>query len=175
MRIVNRIATLLLSLVLLAAGLVLVIEAARVGFGRPPLVVERNSWYTALRDTQLNATPVRIGVAAATALGLLIVLSQVRRWRPRRLDVPLGPGRWSVSRRSVERRLARAVTGTPGVRHTDVRVVGPSRAGEWRPRIRVAGGPATAAGAQAAARRELDRLGAPPDGLRIDTDRGSRR
>jgi hypothetical protein len=157
MRAVNRLASVLLALALLGGGLLLTAETARAALHRPPLLVPRQRWYTALTGARLDSGAVRAVAGAVAVVGLLILLAQLRRWAPDRLAVALGDG-WYVRRRGAERRLADAAAAVVGVRRARVRV---RRGGTWRPRVRAAGDPATAPAVRDTVERELDALAAP--------------
>ena len=158
MRVVNRLASLLLGFVLLGGGLLLAAEAVAVALGRPSLLIDRRGWYDTLTGTPLGHPVVRAVAIAVTVLGLLILLTQLRRWAPDRLAVRLGDN-WHLQRRSVERRLASAANELPGVRSATARVHG--RAAHWHPRVRAVADPALRPGGEQAVRDELDRLAAP--------------
>ena len=158
MRVVNRLASLVLALVLLAGGLLLAAEAVTVGIGRPSVLIDRRGWYGTLTGTHLGHPVVRAVAIAVTVLGLLILLSQLRRWTPDRLSMALGDD-WHLQRRSVERQLASSVDEVPGVRSASVRIR--RRGRHWRPRIRVVANPAARPEVERAVREELERLAAP--------------
>jgi hypothetical protein len=158
MRLINRTASLLLAVSLLGGGLLIAAEAALAALRRPPLLIARDQWYHALTTTRLGDPAVRTVALAATLCGLLILLAQLRRWRPDRLGVRLGDG-WHLQRRSVERRLANTADEVRGVTKARARIRG--RAMAWRPRIHAVGDPSARPAIELAVRRELDRLAAP--------------
>ncbi|MEU9739332.1 hypothetical protein AB0E12_09085 [Micromonospora chersina] len=156
MRTVNRIATLLLAVALLAGGVVMAVAGLLGALGRPgPLP---GGWSTTLSAVHWRDAPVRTVAATVTLLGLLLLVAELRRWRPARLRLTAEDG-WHLHRRSVERRLARAVRSVPSVRRARVRVR--RRGDAWRPRVTATGDPAARADVEFALRRELDRLTAP--------------
>jgi hypothetical protein len=155
-RTVNRVATLLLAVALLAGGVLVAIEGLLTALGRPgPLP---HGWSAALTTARWRDTPVRTVAAGVTLLGLVLLAAELRRWHPVRLRLA-GDDGWHLHRRSVERRLARAARSVPSVRRARVRV---RRRGDvWRPRVTATGDPAARADVEFALRRELDRLAAP--------------
>ncbi|MFG3580268.1 DUF6286 domain-containing protein [Micromonospora chersina] len=156
MRTVNRIATLLLAVALLAGGVVVAVAGLLAALNRPgPLP---GGWSTTLSAVHWRDAPVRTVAATVTLLGLLLLVAELRRWRPARLRLTAEDG-WHLHRRSVERRLARAVRSVPSVRRARVRVR--RRGDAWRPRVTATGDPAARADVEFALRRELDRLTAP--------------
>ncbi|GIG91148.1 DUF6286 domain-containing protein [Plantactinospora endophytica] len=160
MRLVNRLATLLLGCVLLGGGLLLIVEVFAVALHRESVVVDRADWYGTLTSTRLEDPWVRTGVVAAGVLGLLILFGQLVRWKPTRLPTRLADG-WHLQRRSVERQLATAANTVPGVESASARV---RREGlGWRTRIRAVGDASVGSTVESTIRSELERLGASPD------------
>ncbi|MEU0156658.1 DUF6286 domain-containing protein [Micromonospora fulviviridis] len=156
MRTVNRVATLLLAVALLAGGVLVAVAGLLAALGRPgPLPA---GWSATLGTVRWRDAPVRTVAATVTLLGLLLLVAELRRWRPTRLRLTDDDG-WHLHRRSVERRLARAVRSVPSVRRARVRVR--RRGDAWRPRVTATGDPAARADVEFALRRELDRLTAP--------------
>ncbi|MCW3841574.1 hypothetical protein ONA70_15840 [Micromonospora yasonensis] len=156
MRTVNRVATLLLAVALLAGGVLVALAGLLAALGGPgPLPT---GWPATLAATRWRDAPVRVVAAGVTLLGLVVLAAELRRWRPVRLRLPGNDG-WHLHRRSVERRLARAARSVPSVRRARVRVR--RRGDAWRPRVTATGDPAARADVEFALRRELDRLAAP--------------
>ncbi|SCF22065.1 hypothetical protein GA0074695_4475 [Micromonospora viridifaciens] len=160
MRTVNRIATLLLAVALLAGGALVAVGALLAAAGRPAPLLHR--WYAALTTARWQDGPVRAVAAGVTLLGLVALVAQLRRWHPVRLRLAEADG-WHLHRRSVERRLARAACAVPSVRRARVRLR--RRGGTWRPRVTATGDPAARDDVEFTLRRELDRLAAPRPGL----------
>ncbi|MEE6263257.1 Asp23/Gls24 family envelope stress response protein [Plantactinospora sonchi] len=160
MRLVNRVAALLLTLGLLVGGLLLVAEVVAVALNRPGLVADHTGWHRTLTTTRLRDPWVRTGIIAAGVLGLLILFGQLVRWKPDRLPTRLADG-WHLQRRSVEQHLAGAADGVAGVASATavVRRYGTG----WRTRIRAVGEASVAPAVESAVRQELERLGASPD------------
>ncbi|MEU8261805.1 hypothetical protein AB0C02_14440 [Micromonospora sp. NPDC048999] len=156
MRTVNRIATLLLAVALLAGGTLVAVGALLAAAGHPGSPVRR--WYATLTTTHWQDAPVRAVAAGVTLLGVVALVAQLRRWRPVRLRLAENDG-WHWHRRSVERRLARAARTVPSVRRARVRVR--PHGDMWRPRVTATGDPEARADVEFALRRELDRLAAP--------------
>ncbi|MFJ8578039.1 hypothetical protein [Micromonospora sp. NPDC093277] len=170
MRTVNRLATLLLAVALLAGGALVAVEALLAAFGHPGPLVHR--WYAVLTTTRWQDAPVRAVAAGVALLGLVVLVAELRRWRPTRLRLTEDDG-WHLQRRSVERRLARAARAVPSVRRARVRLR--RRGDAWRPRVTATGDPAARADVEFALRWELDRLAAPrrdPIEVRLLPERG---
>jgi hypothetical protein len=163
MRTANRVGALLLGLLLLAVGALVVVEAVLVAAGREPWLLPLDAWWDALTsttpaDSRFLAVSIGVGV-----LGLVIFAAQVRPWPPHLVAVNTARVNetWSMSRQSVERRVAASADSVTGVRDTRARVRGRQR--HWR--LRVTGhGPVDRHDAVTdAVRRELGRLDAPQD------------
>jgi hypothetical protein len=159
MRVMNRLASLALALVLLAGGLLIAAEAVLVALRRPALLIDRPGWYRALTTTHLGDPVVRTVAIVVLLLGLSILLAQLRRWNPDRLAARFGGG-WHLQVRSLERRLSVAANEVPGVTGARARIRRHGAA--WRPRIRAGGDPSARPAVETAVRLALDRLGAPP-------------
>ena len=170
MRLVNRVASLLLALVLLAGGLLVVAEVIVIALDRPSLVVDRAGWYGTLTTTRLGQPEIRAAAVGVAVLGLLILIGQLRRWTPDRLPTGLADG-WHLQRRSVERRLATAADTVPGVTTATARLR--RRGTVWRAQIRAIGDASARPAVETAVRRELDRLAAPAtEHVGVDLVRG---
>lgn len=164
MRVLNRVASLLLALALLAGGLLALVEAVLVGLDQPALVIDREGWYETLTSTRFadgGFLAVAIGVGL---LGLLILVLQLHRWRPTRLAVPDAAG-WHIQRRSAERQLASVATGAPGVDRASVRLR--ERRGSWHPSVTAVGDRNAAPRVAAAVRSELTRLAGHSNGVAV--------
>ena len=128
MRAVNRIGAGVLGLLLVVAGVAVVVEAALVVSGRPPWLLPLDRWFARWEQTTVGATWVFWVSVGVGVLGLLILLAQVRRWRPDRVPAGEGPRTgWWLGRRSVQRRAAVAAAGVTGVRDVRARLRGGRR------------------------------------------------
>ncbi|GAB3977871.1 DUF6286 domain-containing protein [Plantactinospora veratri] len=157
MRLVNRLATLLLGCALLGGGLLLIVEVFAVALDRGSVAIDRTGWYRTLTGTRLADPWVRTGIIAAGVVGLLILWGQLVRWKPDRLPARFADG-WHLQRRSVERQLATVANSVPGVESASARV---RREGfGWRTRIRAAGDASVRLAVEFTVRRELEHLGA---------------
>ncbi|KAB1938984.1 hypothetical protein F8271_17655 [Micromonospora sp. ALFpr18c] len=162
MRAANRVASLLLAVVLLAGGVLLAAQALLTTLDRP--LLDHDAWYATLSGTRWRDPSVRAVAGAALLLGLFILVAQVRRWTPVRLSAD-EPDGWHLHRRCLERRLADAAAAVAGVHRARVRIR--RHGGQWRPRVRASGDPAARGEVEYAVRQELRRLAAPRTG-RID-------
>lgn len=155
MRAANRLASLLLAVILLAGGSILTLESVLLAIGRPALLIDREDWYTALTTVRVDSLGVRRTAMALFGVGSLILFAELRRWAPERLRLPGLPG-WHLRRRCVERRLTTVARAVPGVRKARARVR-PEGEG-WRSQLRVVGDPAASSSVRRAVDRELYRL-----------------
>ncbi|HEY3503000.1 MAG TPA: DUF6286 domain-containing protein [Actinocatenispora sp.] len=170
MRVVNRLAAVLVGLVLLAGGLLVALAAVLAAAGRRPWPVDVSTWYGPLTRTTIGA-PVVVGVAIAVGVvGLALFVAEVRPWAPQRLairrDGDARPVSWWVYRRSVEREVSTTVDAVPGVAGTRARLRG--RGEKWKLTVR----PRARADAEETVRKvvsaQLDRIAAPvPVRLRV--------
>lgn len=169
MRVVNRLAGLVLALALLAVGLFVIVQTVMYLVDRPPWLVPLESWRDTLAGTELADRWVLVAAVAALAVGVVLLFLQLRPVTPTRVrargDVESGSTTdWWLDRRSVERRTAAAARSVWGVH--DVRTHVRGRPGRWRLSVAAdAGRGDQAAGdaVEAEVRRELARLHAPAD------------
>ncbi|TQJ22771.1 putative alkaline shock family protein YloU [Micromonospora sp. A202] len=152
---INRAATVLLAVALLAGGVLLAVQALLVTLGRPASLLARTGWYDALTSTRWHDPEVRAVAGGTVLLGLVILAAQLRRWTPARLRIDERDG-WHLRRRCLERRLTEAAATVPGVRQARVRI---RRDGDqWRPRVRATGDPAARSEVEFAVSQELRQL-----------------
>ncbi len=160
MRAVNRIAAGLLGLALLVVGLVAAAEVALVLAGHPPWPGWLATWLNRWTTTTVGDSRVFWISIGAAVLGLLVLLSQLRRWRPDRL--PAGDeeqGVWWLSRRGVERRAAASAGALVGVHDAHAAVRGGPHS--WRVRLTAEAKPEDRETVTRTVRHELDRMSLP--------------
>lgn len=165
MRLINRVASLLLALALLAGGLLAAVEAVLVGFDRAPLLIDRQGWYERVTTTRFSDTGFLVVAIVVGLVGLLVLVLQLRRWRPTRLSVPAAKG-WHVQRRSAERLLAGVAGGASGISTARVRLR--ERRGDWHPFVTAVGDPAARPQVEAAVRDEVARLAGHSNGVDVN-------
>jgi hypothetical protein len=168
MRLVNRVASTLLGILLIVGGLVAAAEAVAAYRGQQPLFLPLREWHDRLVSTTYADRTVLLVSIGVGLLGLLILISELRRGRPREVDLrPEHNARWQLQRHSLQQQLAASVAGVPGIGSPHVEVDGKPSA--WSVRVRAAGRPDQLDDVRAAARSVLVRLDAPRDvGLRVD-------
>ncbi|MEV0459202.1 hypothetical protein [Catellatospora methionotrophica] len=164
---VNRLASALLGILLLVGGLVVAAEAGAAWAGRAPLLLPLREWYQRLTTTPLSSRVVLLASVAAALAGLLVLASQLRRWRPKELDLPGDPTvMWRVQRRTVQQQVAAAVARVSGVGQPKVGVHG--RRSAWSVSVAADARADRTPEVTRAARRAMTRLSAGDDvGLRV--------
>lgn len=115
MRIANRVASAVLGLALLVGGLLVAVEIVVAGFDRRPWVLPHDDWYNSARLRIWEDAPPRwifIGIVLA---GLLLLLLQLARRRPRALAMTPGAVPADIGRRSLEKALVREAARIDGI------------------------------------------------------------
>ena len=158
MRTFNRIASVLLAIVLFVVGVVVAVESLMIALDRPPVLVPRDDWYAALAGVRPEQPVVLVVSLIVLVVGLLLLFGQLRPWRPVRLPTRHG---WHVQRRAAQRSVAAAVDRVPSVTGAKARL-----RRRWRVRVLAAGDASDRAAVRSAVAGELARLAA-PDGARI--------
>jgi hypothetical protein len=162
MRTVNRIASLVLGLVLIAGGLLVIVESLLAAFHRGPWLVPLWRWYEALTSARLADRATVLMAFAVGLVGLALFLAEIRPWPPYRLPAhPAGTDattEWWVLRRPAERLLTDTVAHLAGVHTARVRLHGRNR---WTVDVRAEARDESRARIEEAVDAELARLAAP--------------
>jgi len=132
MTVVNRILAALLALMLLMGGLLAASEIVLAHLGRPPWLVPYSRWSVWLGERSPTDALIRAAMAALVVVGLLLMLTALRRGKPRHLVLPsnIEGVQVTASRRGIERSLAEAASRISRVRSVTV------RAGRRRVKVR---------------------------------------
>lgn len=173
MTVFNRLLSALIALVLVFGGLLLAIEVTLAQLGRPPWLIPHPQWNAWLGQQTWHSGTVRAVLVGVAAVGLLLIVTAVRRGRP--ADFTLGSSdgvRVSASRKGVQRSLSDAARRVDGI--TSARVT----AGRRRVIVQAAT-PARTAGldrqVDAAVTDQIAALGLPPLRTRVSiTHEGER-
>jgi hypothetical protein len=161
MRVLNRVLALLVSLAVIAVGVVVIIEVIAQRVGVDPVVVNWHATYRWAQRTSWNAGVVLLICVLLAVLGLALLAAQFKPRRPGRL--PLRSDQPAIDLAITRRSLTSTIRGAVG----DVNGVTDARVAVRRRRIRVrahARAPHTADGAPTreavtqAAQRRLDAL-----------------
>jgi hypothetical protein len=162
MRIFNRVISLLLSLVLLLAGLLIAVEAVLAAFHRAPWLLPLRRWHDLLASTRLADPPTRAVAAVLGTVGLLLLIAELWPRRPYRLRARPATAdektQWWVLRRPAERRLADAAARVSGVNSARARLRGRRL---WKVDVRAEARDDRRADIEEAVKAELARLAAP--------------
>jgi Family of unknown function (DUF6286) len=158
MRLVNRLLAALLSLALIVAGVLVVVEVVMQRLGRSP-VTRWPRVYDWSRRTEWQQGSVRVACILLAVAGLLLLAAELKRSKPSRLAVRSQSTDAAYTRRGVAATIRSAVSDVDGINSASVSV--------GRRRVKVA---ATTAGLQpftaeglrepttAAAQQRLDAL-----------------
>jgi uncharacterized protein DUF6286 len=175
MRTFNRTASLVLGLVLIAGGLLVIMESLVAAFHRGPWLVPLWRWYEALTSAHFADRPTVLMAFAVGLVGLALLLAEIRPWPPYRLPArPAGTDattEWWVLRRPANRLLTDTVAHLSGVRTARVRLHGRDR---WTVDVRVEAREESRARIEEAVNAALARLAAPASAeirLRLRTPR----
>jgi hypothetical protein len=158
MRVVNRLAAVLLAFVLVVVGLFAIVQTVSGLLGRPwPVSASGRGQLAgvALSDHRVLWTSIVVGL-----VGLIALVAQLIPRRQRRLRAAVAPD-WWVRRRSIERRSTAAAGFAGGVHHPRVAVGGDG--GRWRVRLTGEAPADRRAAVEESVRHELASLGAPAD------------
>jgi hypothetical protein len=117
LHLVNRLLALLLGLALVAAAVLACVEVVRWALDSGPWLVPWPDWGAWLSDARASDPAVLIASGVAAALGLLLLLFELKRRTPDAFEAePLLPGvATGVTRRGVESAVTSAARGVSGV------------------------------------------------------------
>jgi hypothetical protein len=118
MKLVNRVMALLLSLAVIAAAVILIIEVIADRAGAAPVVVNWHRVYHWAGNTTWGAAPIRTAMVLLVLLGLGLVLAQLKPRRPDRLALS-GDNEATdaaITRQGLVHSVRQAVTEIDGVR-----------------------------------------------------------
>src|SRR3954468_18761586 len=87
MRLVNRLLAALLSLALIVAGVLVVVEVVAQRLGRGPAIVDWPRLHDWARRTPWQQGGVRVASSLLVLAGLVLLAAELRRGRPSRLAV----------------------------------------------------------------------------------------
>src|SRR5262245_40425693 len=132
MRVVNRVASASLGVVLVAGGLLVAVNVALIAAGHGPWLMPLDRWHARLTATTVGNRWVLAASIVVGVVGLAVLVAQLRPWRPYRLLAGDTRTVWWLARPSVERRLAAAADAVSGV--ADARATVRGRERRWRVR-----------------------------------------
>lgn len=125
MRVLDRVLSAVLGLVLLVGGLVVAIEIVLAALGRSPWLVPHDRWADSARTTPWSDPGLRVVFVGLAAAGALLLVAEVARRRPEALPLAArGAGVVAaLDRRAVERWLVQRVERVDGVAGAGVRIM----------------------------------------------------
>ncbi|MDP8992854.1 MAG: DUF6286 domain-containing protein [Actinomycetota bacterium] len=124
MRILGRLVALAVSLGLVVGGALVAVEIVVAELGAGPWVIPYDRWYLSARKNAWSSASARTLFLAMAGAGLVLLVLQVVKRRPRSLPLEAGGAQHTaaVRRRGLERSLVRAVTRVDGVATAKARV-----------------------------------------------------
>jgi uncharacterized protein DUF6286 len=127
MRLANRVLAALLSLALIAAGVLLIIEVIADRVSHHPAVLDWHPAYDWVKRTTWNVGSIRVACAVLILFGLVLLIAELKPARVSRLAAdPAQAGADGIdtayTRRGLAAAIRSAVTGVDGVRGASVKV-----------------------------------------------------
>lgn len=124
MRHVNRVLAAVLSVALIAAGALLIIEVIAVRLGSAPALIPWPDIYVWGNDTTWDEAVIRVICITMAVVGAVLLVFELKRPRVRRLAVAGEPEGVDIAytRSGVARAVQGAATGVDGIRSASVRV-----------------------------------------------------
>jgi len=122
MRLVNRLLAALLALALATVGVLVVVEVIAARLDKPHVVVDWQEIYRWAENTSLTQGSVRVACIVTAVLGLVLLLAELKRSRPSRLQVATDAVDAGYTRRGVATAISQAVNDVDGVSSSAVRV-----------------------------------------------------
>ncbi|HEY0165573.1 MAG TPA: DUF6286 domain-containing protein [Jatrophihabitans sp.] len=122
MRLVNRLLAALLSLALIALGVLVVTEVIAQRLGRRPAAVDWPRLYDWAQRTPWQQGSVRVACIALIALGLLLLAAELKPAKPSRLAVRSDTTDAAYTRRGVAATVRSAVSDVDGINSASVSV-----------------------------------------------------
>jgi hypothetical protein len=123
-RYVNRVLAAVLSVALIAAGALLIIEVIAARLGSAPVLIPWPDAYVWGNDTTWDEAVIRVICITMSVVGAVLLVFELKRPRVRRLAVAGEPEGVDIAytRSGVARAVQGAATGVDGIRSASVRV-----------------------------------------------------
>jgi hypothetical protein len=143
-RTANRVLAVAAALGLAAGGLLVAVEIAWSGLGHERWIIPYDDWYTDARTNRWDSSQARSLFLALTVAGVVVLALQLVRPRPRSIPLEEGQTRAGLTRRSLEKALARTAGSQDGVakakatirrRRIRIRAVTRRTQGDLQPRV----------------------------------------
>lgn len=124
MRVARKVVAAVLSLALLAGGVLVTVEIIVAAYNRRPWLLPHDRWYRSATEHSWDSPEARWFFIALTVGGLVLLGLQLLRSRPAVLPLAPGGSPADLGRRSLERSLARSASAVDGVAGARARVSG---------------------------------------------------
>lgn len=126
MRLLNRPLAFILAAALIAASVVIIAEVIGFAVHRSPLLVHWSTWYHWARETRWDAFVVRVWSAILIAVGVLVLILELKPRRVTRLPLRSGDDATdaAVTRRGLAGTLRAAATGVEGISSATIKIRG---------------------------------------------------
>jgi hypothetical protein len=123
-RVANRLLAFVLALALLATGVILIVEVIAANTDHQPVIFDWHAMFRWGQRNGWNATSVEITCGIVALVGLLLLLPQLRRSRPRRFPVDVGDQALDagVTRKGLRTAIRSAVEDVDGVGGSSIAV-----------------------------------------------------
>lgn len=122
MRIANRFLAALVALGLAVIGALIVVEVVAERLSEPHVMVNWPAIYRWAQRTSLTQGSVRVACIIMAALGVALVLAELKPRRPKRLPVATDTADTAYTRRGVAAAVGHAVDDVDGINRSSVRV-----------------------------------------------------
>jgi hypothetical protein len=160
MLIFNRLAVFALGVIVAGVGFIVAVEAVWTGLGYRFLWFPGQTWLHSLRTSAWSDRAVMVGAAIAAAIGLLLLVVELRPWPPRLARSSMQErDTWLIQRHSAEQYLRRAVQRE--VPRAPVKADLKINRRRWNLTLRARAAASTKPDLVAAGQQELEKLGAP--------------
>ncbi len=166
MVVVNRLLALVIGAVLVAGGLLVIIEAIWTWTGSGFVWIPGHEWLTSFKTTPWSDSlviAISIGVAI---VGLVLLFVEVRPHPKRAAGFATDRDTWLLLRRSTEASLSRRLKASVPVSRIRARL---SPRGRWRLKVSARAASSSRPTLEAAARAEMERLHAPKARVQVRT------
>jgi hypothetical protein len=122
MRLINRLLAAVLAAALISAGLLVVVEVIADRITGHAALVDWHPVYEWAARTSWMQGSVRVGAIVIAALGVILLLAELRRGKPKRLRIASDLTDAAYTRRGVAATIRTAVNDVDGINHTAVKV-----------------------------------------------------
>jgi hypothetical protein len=158
-RAINAVLGLLVGIALAAGGALVIIEAAWTWTGSGFVWIPGGEWLQSFKTTAWSDNEVVAISVAVAAVGLILLLVEIRPHKKRTARFATDKGDWALMRRSTEAHLERRLQSTVPTSPIKTRITPKVR--RWRVEVKAKAAASTEPILQDATQSELTRLRAP--------------